>query len=480
MLSSGWKTVKGFKRIRKFLLLGFVFAAMFAFLAVSNVMGVIDVKPVDYRTTNGNYITIPNTSKTEDLLNVVEGLETVAFVLPGETKKMVTLPMDDYLQTSYAQEDLGVSVVLTSVLTPEQLVAGTMPADPHDVVIGKALIDEFLRDKNGLYIGLDTMEEFLGRRLTVPNLDDYRIVGISDTQSPSMFVDQSQAMYILSNGNDLDDDFVIMGVGEEDDTEDLIRSGRVMDLDLTKNNVKIKKGRKPEAAYEVIINDYHEDEVDLGKTVNVKVAGHKLTVVGYYTSDSADDDTYYVHADTVKADYIGKQKNFSAYAPDVSLLKSILEKEGLSFKVNDTRDRKTYINSRKDQLTSSIIVAGIIMLISLIEMFLMLRSSFLSRIKEVGTLRAIGLKKKDIYRMFTGEILVITFITAIPGIAIMYFALTQMVTITYYIEGMYIVTPVIAAITFAIILVFNLLAGLIPVFSTMRKTPAQILARTDI
>ena len=205
-----------------------------------------------------------------------------------------------------------------------------------------------------------------------------------------------------------------------------------------------------------------------------------LNVVGYYTSDAADDDTYYVHADTVKADYIGKQKNFSAYAPDVALLKSILEKEGLSFKVNDTRDRKTYINSRKDQLTSSIIVAGIIMLISLIEMFLMLRSSFLSRIKEVGTLRAIGLKKKDIYRMFTGEILVITFITAIPGIAIMYFALTQMVTITYYIEGMYIVTPVIAAITFAIILVFNLLAGLIPVFSTMRKTPAQILARTDI
>ena len=120
------------------------------------------------------------------------------------------------------------------------------------------------------------------------------------------------------------------------------------------------------------------------------------------------------------------------------------------------------------------------MLISLIEMFLMLRSSFLSRIKEVGTLRAIGLKKKDIYRMFTGEILVITFLTAIPGIAIMYFALTQVVKITYYIEGLYIINPTIAAITFAVILVFNLLAGLIPVYVTMRKTPAQILARTDI
>ena len=68
----------------------------------------------------------------------------------------------------------------------------------------------------------------------------------------------------------------------------------------------------------------------------------------------------------------------------------------------------------------------------------------------------------------------------IPGIAVMYFALLQVVKITYYLEGLYMVTPVIAAITFGIILVFNLLAGLIPVYMTMRKTPAQILARTDI
>ena len=120
------------------------------------------------------------------------------------------------------------------------------------------------------------------------------------------------------------------------------------------------------------------------------------------------------------------------------------------------------------------------MLITLIEMLLMLRSSFLSRIKEVGTLRAIGLKKKDIYRMFTGEILVMTFLTAIPGIALMYFGLAQVVKITYYLEGLYKITPLIAVVTFAIILGFNLLAGLIPVYSTMRKTPAQILARTDI
>lgn len=478
MIGSGWKTVKGFRRIKKFLMLGFVFAAMFAFLAVSNVLGLLDVKPVDYRTTNGNYLTISNTAKTEDLIELVGSLENVSFVIPGDTRKSITLPMDDYLQTSSAQEDLTLSLALTSVLKPEDIIAGSLPTDPREVVLDKTVIDSFLRDNLGKAIGLDTMEEFIGRRLRVPNLEDYRIVGISYTESPTLFVDESQVMYILTNGNDAGDDFAYFG--GEDEEEDYIKTGKVRDLDLATNKIKIKKGSAPEEAYETIINIDHEDEVPIGKTVSLKVAGRKLTVVGYYTSNSADDDTYYVHADTIRADYIMRQKNFTAYAENTALLKSMLDKEGLSSKVNDTSDRRAYINARRDQLTSALIVAGIIMLISLIEMFLMLRSSFLSRIKEVGTLRAIGLKKRDIYRMFTGEILVITFLTAVPGIALMYFGLTQVVKITYYLEGLYLISPIIALITFGVILLFDLLAGLIPVYVTLRKTPAQILARTDI
>ena len=480
MISSGWRTVKGFKRIKKFLMIGFVFAAMFAFLAISNVLGLLEVKPVDYRTTNGNYVTVSNTAKTDEMLELVESLETVSYVIPGNTRMSIMLPMDDYLQTSYAQENLNVSLALTKVLKPEDLIAGAMPAEPHDVVIDKTLIDTFLRDGLGNAIGLDTMEEFIGRKLRITNLDDYVITGISDTESPSLFVDEGQVINILTNGDSADDDFSFMEFEGDEAAEDVIKSGRVKDLALAKNKIKIKKGDAPEAESEAIINIMHEDEIEIGKNLPVKMGGHKLTVVGYYTSDSADDDTYYVNSDTVKTDYISKQKEFTAYTEDAALLKSMLSKEGLSAKVNDTRDKRAYISARKDQLTSAIIVAGIIMFISLIEMFLMLRSSFLSRIKEVGTLRAIGLKKKDIYRMFTGEILVMTFLTAIPGIAIMYFGLSQVVKITYYLEGLYMITPVIAAITFGIILVFNLLAGLIPVYVTMRKTPAQILARTDI
>ena len=478
MISSGWKTVRSFRKVRKVLMLGFVFAAMFAFLAVSNIAGLIDLKPVDYRTTNGSYITVSNPEKSEEALAMAADFDGVAFVMPGTTVKSVTLPMDDYLQTGHAQEDLTVSLVLDSVLTDDQIIEGAMPSNEHEVVMDRSIIDKFIRNGTGSAVGLDTMEEFIGRRLSFPNLDDYIIAGIADTESPSLFVDESQVMYILSNANDAGEE---MSYGIEDyDEEDVIKSGRVKDLDLSGNTIKITKGRKPKAVCETIINEVHGEDTELGETIDTRVAGRKLKVVGFYSSDAVDDDTYYVNAKTIKRDYIQKQKSFSVYANDLSAVEMALDNEGMASKINDVRDRKAYVSARRDQLTSSVIVAVIIILISLVEMFLMLRSSFLSRIREVGTLRAIGLKKKDIYRMFTGEILVITFITAVPGIAVMYFILTQVVRITYYIEGLYMVTPATALITFGVILVFNLLAGLIPVLATMRKTPAQILARTDI
>lgn len=479
MLSNGWKTVSNFKKVRKFLMVGFVFAAMFTFLGVSNVLGILEVKPVDYRTTSGNYVTISNPDKSKSLLGAVEELESVEYVLPGDTKKGIALPMDDYLQTGYATEQLAVSIALTKVLTPEQLVLGEMPQSDQEVVLDKTVIDKFLRDGLGKQVGLDTMEEFLGRKLKVPNLPDYKICAISDTESPSLYVNESQAMYILINGDSAQDEFSYMGE-EEGEDGDLIKSGKVKDIDLATANITIKKGDKPKGIYETLISSAHEEEIAIGKSINTKVAGRKLKVVGYYNSDSADDDTYYVHHDTIDADYIQKQKSLTAYAPEPKKLKAVLDQEKMSSKINDSKDKKTYISQRKDQLTSAIVVAGIIMLISLVEMFLMLRSSFLSRIREVGTLRAIGLKKKDIYRMFTGEILVITMITAIPGILLMYYLLIQITKITYYLQGMYKINPMVALVSLGIVVVFNLIAGLIPVYVTMRKTPAQILARTDI
>ena len=206
-------------------MVGFVFAAMFTFLAVSNVLGILDVKPVDYRTTSGNYVTISNPDKTRSLLNAVQDLNAVEYVLPGDTRKGITMPMDDYLQTSYATYSLPVSIALTKVLTQDQIVAGAMPANEREVVLDKAYIDKFLREGRGKQVGLDTQEEFIGRKLKVTNLNDYVICGISDTESPTLYVDESQAMYILVNAGKAQDDmdYDYMYTMEEDTEGDIIQ-----------------------------------------------------------------------------------------------------------------------------------------------------------------------------------------------------------------------------------------------------------------
>ena len=130
-------------------------------------------------------------------------------------------------------------------------------------------------------------------------------------------------------------------------------------------------------------------------------------------------------------------------------------------------------------MKSTLISAAIILGISLIEILLMMRSSFLSRIKEVGTYRAIGVKKKDIYIMFSGEIIAITLMASVPGILICAYIINQLSHIKY-LEDYFMINSSIVIISIILVFVFNLLVGLIPVFNTIRKRPAEILARTDI
>ena len=111
---------------------------------------------------------------------------------------------------------------------------------------------------------------------------------------------------------------------------------------------------------------------------------------------------------------ISKAKQYTICTFDKDTLVSELQHEGYTVFDCDQKARETFDEERKEQVRTVTIIGAVILGISLIEMFLMSRSSFLSRIKEVGTLRAIGAKKFDIYRMFIGEAVAITTLTSLP------------------------------------------------------------------
>ena len=109
----------------------------------------------------------------------------------------------------------------------------------------------------------------------------------------------------------------------------------------------------------------------------------------------------------------------------------------------------------------------------------MIRSSFLSRVKEVGILRAIGVKKRDIYKMFLGEIIAITTLTAIPGLFLMSYIIQGLRLVPYYADQ-FMFNSTVVLISAAILVVFNIVIGLLPVHNVIRKTPARILSGNNV
>jgi len=222
----------------------------------------------------------------------------------------------------------------------------------------------------------------------------------------------------------------------------------------------------------------NKEDMALNKTISQEVNGTKLTVVGYY-SDKNDSDFMLVNNNTIKYSLIVNSTNVTLCPQDKDAALSKLSEEGVNVKDTYKEARKQYISQIKSSIVSTIVMAGVILLISFIEIYLIIRASFLSRVKEVGVYRAIGVKKIDIYRMFTGEIFAITTMAGMPGFAFAAYILYKLSHMTYF-SDIFLVTPQILIACIVVIYGLNLIFGLLPVWRTVRKTPAAILSRTDI
>ena len=202
------------------------------------------------------------------------------------------------------------------------------------------------------------------------------------------------------------------------DTVDMVghmntEASSLADYTLFLDDISLTKGRMPENDYEVIVNKSNQYQMKLNKTIDKKVNGTKLKVVGYYDSKT-NKQTYLVNNATIKYNLINQNIGLMIYPKDKEEALITLKNDyNIDAQDKYETEKKEYINEQTDSIKSGVIFASVILIISLVEIYLIERSSFLSRIKEVGILRAIGLKRIDIYKMFAGEILAITTLVSI-------------------------------------------------------------------
>ncbi len=253
----------------------------------------------------------------------------------------------------------------------------------------------------------------------------------------------------------------------------------IINYNLKIDDIVIKKGRLPVNDYEVIVNISNQYNMKLNKKIKTKINNVELTVVGYYDSSNGEN-AYLVNENTAKYKLISQSQNLIIYAKDEEKVIENFDKDFNLYVENIyNKDKEQYLKEQKTSINSSIIFASIILIISLIEIYLIMRSSFLSRIKEVGILRAIGVKKRDIYKMFVGEILAITSTASMLGVALMTYILSALSKVPY-ISKMFVINVKVVGASIILIFAFNIVVGLLPLFRVLRKTPAQILSRHDL
>ena len=469
LIINGFRKVRDYSIIKKILLIGFFVSAMFIAYSVSSYFGIYQVNEKKFVNINPSYLTIVSKKiKVNDYLEY-EKDENIDYVLPGDSSVTFMLKFDDYYQSRGDVSNINGSLSSKNMINDSDIISGRMIESDKEIIIDKRVFELYYESTNAKYLGINKPEELFDRELFIGSLRGYKIVGVVDKNSPSIYMDESNFVNILAN-NDVETQSYMFGYNDTSDKT------RVFDYNLY--DIKIKKGRLPKNDYEVIISNDYKDTIKLNKTIDYKVNGKKLKVVGYYTNKDKYD-LYLTNNNTVKYELINKSSDLIFYAKDKNLVLNKYREKGINIKDSYEYSKELYMKDRIESFESSLILGIIILSISLLEIYLMIRSSFLSRIKEVGIYRAIGVKKRDIYKMFTGEIIAITTIASLLGIIFMSYILKELSTINY-ISDRYVVNINTFVITVVFVYIFNLFVGLLPVYRTLRKSPARILSRSDI
>lgn len=470
LLINGFKKVFDYSFLKKLLLFGFFLSGMFLMYAISSIMATLKIDDYDFVTVNREYLLLNEKDiKVDDYLSYEE-LDSIDYMMPGSSIVNFNLKFNDYYQTSRGGGSLEGSLSSIDMISDKDLIYGRMPENDYEIVVDSFAINKMFDEPVCMakMIGIKEVDGMIGREALINNMNPFTIVGITNIGSPSIYVNDSLFINILANSSS-DNDYTM--VPDMNDSS-------LIDYSLYQDKIELKKGRLPENDYEVIVNISNEYDMKLNKEIDYSVNNKKLVVVGYYDS-KFNYNYFFVNNNTIKYNLITNKDNIVIKSNDKDKTISEFREKGKNIVNVYDKLLEQYKEDKKENTRSALISSGIILGISLIEIFLMIRSSFLSRVKEVGIYRAIGVKKIDIYKMFFGEIFAITTIASIPGILFMAYILDVLSDIKY-LSNLFVINLFGVVITIIFIYLFNLFIGLFPVFNTIRKTPAEILSRHDL
>ncbi|MDY0023585.1 MAG: ABC transporter ATP-binding protein/permease [Candidatus Izemoplasmatales bacterium] len=416
-----------------------------------------------------------NVETMDKLINDIEGVELSPYFYPA----YVNLFYQDFYQ---GEATVGMSAYPVKLSYFNQyyddvdVINGRLPEKSYEITLDEWIASEMIENKQLKDLNVTSVDELIGFTISNSKGMNFEIVGIIKTESPIVVL-SDEAIFAFSNVYDF-----YYKDGEE--INSVITSGEVVD------RIEIVEGRDILNDNEILVSS--NDDRNIGDTILLSSLFGAKTIVGKY--EALDHEYAYTkekmiignedYFDAMKSAMLDEERNYWGY---VIFYVDNQEEAVEDFAAEGVELVNSYDFMREQFNLENIAINGfkigpiVVTIIGLIVfIFFMMRSTMLNRIKEIGIYRSIGATKRDIYKIFVSEIIALTIVGSMSGYFFMSYIVYQLQNAggeflqMYYFPFYLFIGGLIG------IFVLNILFGMLPIFTLLRKKPAEILAKYDI
>ena len=456
-IKKGFERVFDLSKFKKLFLLGFVISACLLVLSFSAYVGIQSVDEADFLNYDRNLIGIEykDTNDIQAKYDKIQKLISegkINAVYPYDVASAVnnTYPYIEYFKFD-AANSYSSGFILKATYIPYTSVNNYKYTVPNK---GEIVIDRFIANKlyatDLSYGNTIQNDDLLKLTKVVFGQNEYKVVGISEENNGVIYVNpQDEYNFYFT-------DFKVYS--KESGLIPAISKGEVF---IT--------GPK-------VVNF-----VDTTIEINDKT----YTVKGNYEDQKLQSTTYYL----CKEDMDYQVFNTSVQISNTILVSSNLKDKELKKLFDKTeianvalRYNVDYKNAADEKLLVArilLIFAAVTIIAPLIFLFFLMRSNLISRVKEVGVYRALGLSKLSILKMHASEALAISATGTLFGWLLGVVIIIKVRTVVF-VDMIFSGNPFVLVGCLIISVLINLFVGCIPILMMLRKTPQQILSKYDI
>lgn len=441
----------GTSRKGKIMLASFILAGAVIAFAATSLASVLFMSPEQYMMLPSGYAQVSlvdpeDVNTTQPTLEQLKEIEDITYI---NTYNRSSIQINFLRPNGLIYNTAVTGLVDLYRLHDLEIIYGTMPDNTNEILITSAIADNLVDGSAGRDIGIWSYAHLLNETLMFQE-ELITIAGIVD------------APYNVIFTNDVLADFLTYQITQH------------MSISWFDSSTLLYGALPTEDALLV--------PASLGlfnSNMSFPLEIEGVTISGVY--DDSDINPYvYVTETYLEELRFNNNSRYYIYTTNLDAVSSELNSFDLI--VEDLLENATRIIESEQQvalistLTTSLVVVGFAGL----GFYFVIRSSLVKRQYEIAIMRAIGVYKKDIMRAFIIEILLLTTITTLIGYGIATYGFSLLSESFLGEFNLFNVTFISVIGGIVVLYVSNLIAGLLPVWLLLNKTPAQILSKYDM